>query len=49
VITRELVEAGDLLGVPVSDHVIIGEGRYHSFQDERQLRSGVRRKALAAA
>ncbi len=49
VITRELVEAGDLLGVPVSDHVIIGEGRYHSFQDERQLRSGVRGKALAAA
>jgi DNA repair protein RadC len=48
-ITRALVEAGDLLGVPVSDHIIIGEGRYHSFTDHGQLRSGVRTPALAAA
>ena len=48
-ITRDLVEAGDLLGVPVSDHVIIGERRYYSFRDHDRLRSGVRRGALAAA
>jgi DNA repair protein RadC len=40
-ITWELVQAGDLLGVPVSDHVIIGEGRYYSFAERGQLRQGV--------
>ena len=48
-ITRDLVEAGDLLGVPVSDHVIIGERRYYSFRDHDQLHSGIRRAGLAAA
>jgi DNA repair protein RadC len=37
-VTWDLVAAGDLLGVPVSDHVIIGEGRYWSFNEQRQLR-----------
>jgi len=49
VITRELVQAGDLLGIPVSDHVIIGEGRYYSFTEEKTLRSGVPLPALVAA
>jgi DNA repair protein RadC len=48
VITRELVEAGDLLGIPVSDHVIIGEMNYYSFRDKNQLRSGVRGVRRAA-
>ncbi|HEX8904971.1 MAG TPA: DNA repair protein RadC, partial [Longimicrobiaceae bacterium] len=36
-ITRDLVLAGELLGVPVSDHVIIGEGRYWSFKERGEL------------
>ena len=37
-LTRDLVAAGDVLGMPVDDHVIIGEGRYFSFNDEHMLR-----------
>jgi DNA repair protein RadC len=33
-ITRRLREVGDLMGVRVLDHVIIGHGRYVSFSDE---------------
>jgi DNA repair protein RadC len=32
-VTRQLVEAGRILGVPVRDHVIVGNGRYVSFLD----------------
>ncbi len=32
-ITRQLVQAGELLGIPVRDHVVIGNGRYTSFLD----------------
>jgi DNA repair protein RadC len=32
-VTRQLVEAGRILGIPVRDHVIIGNGRYASFLD----------------
>lgn len=32
-ITRQLVEAGRVLGIPVRDHVVIGNGRYVSFLD----------------
>ena len=32
-VTRQLVEAGELLGIPVRDHVVIGNGRYTSFLD----------------
>lgn len=32
-VTRQLVEAGRLLGVPVRDHVVVGNGRYTSFLD----------------
>jgi DNA repair protein RadC len=48
-ITQSLVKAGDLMGIPMSDHVIIGEGRYYSFRDEGVLYSGVALPALAAA
>jgi DNA repair protein RadC len=30
-VTRQLAEAGRLLGIPVLDHVVIGDGRYVSF------------------
>ncbi|CAN5679277.1 DNA repair protein RadC [soil metagenome] len=30
-VTRQLAEAGRMLGIPVLDHVIIGDGRYVSF------------------
>jgi DNA repair protein RadC len=30
-ITRRLKEAGDLIGIPVLDHIIIGDDRYVSF------------------
>ncbi len=31
--TRRLVKAGELLGVPVLDHLIIGDGKYFSFKE----------------
>jgi DNA repair protein RadC len=39
-LTRRFVSAGNLLGVTVVDHVIIGEGRYASFCEEGLLDSG---------
>ena len=32
-VTRQLVEAGKLLEIPVVDHVIVGRGRYVSFSE----------------
>lgn len=37
-LTERLVAAGQLLGIQVLDHVIIGDGRYVSFADEGWLR-----------
>jgi DNA repair protein RadC len=36
-LTSRLRAAGDLLGVRILDHVIVGEGRYHSMCDAGQL------------
>ena len=36
-ITKRLKEAGELLGIKVLDHIIIGNGRYMSFADEGLL------------
>ena len=36
-ITKRLVAAGDLLGIKILDHVIIGEGSYVSFADKGLL------------
>jgi DNA repair protein RadC len=36
-ITRQLVEAGKLLDIPVADHLIIGRGRYLSFSEAGML------------
>ena len=38
VLTARLVEAGDLLGIQVLDHLIIGDGHYVSFADQGWLR-----------
>jgi len=32
-LTRRLVKAGEVLGIKVLDHIIIGEGQYMSFAD----------------
>ena len=32
-LTRKLVEAGQLLDIPILDHVILGYGRYVSFKE----------------
>lgn len=39
-ITRQLAEAGRILGVPILDHIIIGDGRYVSFVEAGLLASG---------
>jgi DNA repair protein RadC len=36
-LTSRLKEVGDIMGIRVLDHVIIGEGRYYSFLDEASL------------
>lgn len=36
-LTRRLVEAGNLLGIKVLDHVVVGAQRYFSFADEGML------------
>lgn len=36
-VTRQLLSAGETLGIPVLDHVIIGEGRYVSMAQEGGL------------
>ena len=36
-LTRRLVSAGEIIGIRVSDHVIIGDRRYVSFADEGWL------------
>ena len=39
VLTRRLIAAGEVLGIRVLDHIIIGDGRYVSFADEGLLAS----------
>jgi DNA repair protein RadC len=36
-LTRRLVAVGELTGVQVLDHVIVGDGRYYSFADAGRL------------
>jgi DNA repair protein RadC len=40
-ITERLCQAGDLLGVQVLDHLVLGDGSYFSFLDRGLLRSGL--------
>ena len=36
-ITRRLRDAGDMMGIRVLDHIIVGDGRYHSFSDRGMI------------
>ena len=36
-LTRQLVRAGEAVGIPVLDHIILGADRYFSFADSRRL------------
>jgi len=36
-VTNQLVEAGKVLGIPLLDHIIIGNGCYYSFKDSDTL------------
>ena len=36
-VTRQLVEAGRIIDLPVYDHVIVGNGRYISFSESGLL------------
>ncbi|HBG15861.1 MAG TPA: hypothetical protein DDW93_03700 [Firmicutes bacterium] len=36
-LTRRLKEAGDLLGIPILDHLIIGNNKYYSMKEEGTL------------
>ena len=35
--TKRLKDAGDILGIGVLDHIIIGDGKYYSFADENLI------------
>ena len=39
-VTRQLAEAGRILGIPVLDHVIVGDARYLSFVEAGYLVAG---------
>ena len=39
-VTRRLVEAGELLGIRVMDHVVVAERGFYSFREHGELRSG---------
>ncbi len=36
-LTARMVEAGNLLGIPIFDHLIIGDGTYLSFKERRLM------------
>jgi DNA repair protein RadC len=36
-LTKRLQDAGELLGIPLLDHVIVGEGEYRSLKEGGQL------------
>ncbi len=39
-VTRRIAAAGEILGIRVLDHIVVGEGRYISFADEGLLAAG---------
>jgi len=39
-ITKRLVEVGGLLGIPILDHIIIGDGCYYSFCESSEIQLG---------
>lgn len=40
-LTRRLTDAGEILGIRVLDHIVIGDGRYVSFADEGWMKSPI--------
>ena len=36
-LTRALEEGGNVLGIPLIDHVVIGDGRYYSFKEHGDI------------
>jgi DNA repair protein RadC len=36
-VTRRLVATGELLGIPVLDHIVVGEDRYYSFKEGSRM------------
>lgn len=36
-LTRQLVEAGSLMGIPVLDHIVLGDASYYSFKETRKI------------
>ena len=39
-ITTRLCQVGEVLGIKVLDHVVIGDGRYVSFVDDGYFQTG---------
>lgn len=37
VLTRRIVQAGELIGIPLLDHIVIGDNRYVSFKESGYL------------
>jgi len=35
--TKKLVDAGNIIGIPVWDHIIIGDGKYASLREEKLI------------
>jgi DNA repair protein RadC len=45
-ITRQLTEAGEVMGIPVVDHIILADNRYFSFAKEGLLKQVRRNDAV---
>ena len=37
--TNTLIETGNIQGIPVIDHIIVGENKYYSFYEENQMKN----------
>jgi DNA repair protein RadC len=37
-ITMRLAEVGELVGIPIVDHVVLGDGAFYSFRASRLLK-----------
>jgi len=48
-LTRRLKEVGDVMGVRVLDHIVLGDGRSFSFSDHGMLEGGPDTSAASAA
>ena len=38
-VTKRLIDAGEIIGIKVLDHIIVGSSRYYSFADEGLMAS----------